>query len=57
MVKTKKIILSSTSPPLQSEPCLEHPDALPPKRKLLRDYPKEERLDKFWEKYVRIIDD
>ena len=52
---TRKIILSDTSPPLQSEPPLDPPEACPTKRKLIRDYPKEERLDQFFKRYVNII--
>ena len=45
---------------MSKEPSLEPPDeprnVRKPKRKLLRDYPKEERLNQFFKKYVEFKD-
>ena len=53
---TKKLIVGSPEA-MSSEPPLDPPEYCPTKRKLLRDYPKEERLDQFFKRYVHIIPD
>ena len=53
---TKKLIVGSPEA-MSMEPPLDPPEDCPTKRKLLRDYPKEERLDQFFKRYVNIIPD
>ena len=53
---TKKLIVGSPEA-MSSEPPLDPPEYCPTKRKLIRDYPKEERLDQFFKRYVNIIPD
>ena len=55
-----KRVISGSPEAMSKEPSLEPPDeprnVRKPKRKLLRDYPKEERLDQFFKKYVDFKD-
>jgi|TARA_Y100000310_G_scaffold324771_1_gene387083 hypothetical protein len=52
----RKLMLGSNEA-MQHEPSLVEPEPPKPKRKLLGDYPKEERLDQFWKKYADFPDD
>jgi|TARA_R100000656_G_scaffold89080_1_gene64962 hypothetical protein len=56
MTTTKKLIIGSPEA-MKMEKSLNPPEDCPTKRELLRDYPKEERLDQFFKRYVNIIPD
>ena len=52
----RKLMLGSNEA-MQHEPSLVEPEPRRPKRKLHKDYPKEERLDRFWEECADFPDD